>query len=231
MPLDRDLNVVEPWVHFQCCTVFLTSNVIRVLTIVNSGAIELEDIVLSFLSPKELVRYGQTSRGHNRTVNDYIQRTFRVNRVLDRYFTPTEMGYFRYLQSHSQMFISGSTALQFFDRTTYPGSDLDIYVEHRYRETIALWLVSIGYNFRPRTGQPPCVDNAKVLLEMKKKWEPDHTSVSPSHPFFESISTGYFGRGVANVYNFVRGERKIQLITSSHSPLEIVLNFHSSELR
>ena len=209
--------------------VFLTANVIRVLTLIDSAAIELEEIVLGFLSPKELISYGQTSRAHKRAVNDYIQRSFRVNRVLDRYFTPTEIGYFRYLQSRSQMFISGSTALQFFTRMTYPDSDLDIYVEHRYRETIALWLVSIGYEFRPRKGLPPKLENAKVLLEMKKKWEPDYTSVSPSHPFFESISTGYFGRGVANVYNFVRGARKIQLITSNHSPLEIVLNFHSSE--
>jgi len=48
--------------------------------------------------------------------------------------------------------------------------------------------------------------------------------------FFESTSMGYFGRGVANVYNFhkTNPDRKVQLITSYYAPLEIVLNFHSS---
>ena len=123
------------------------------------------------------------------------------------------------------MFISGSTALQFFDRTVYPDSDLDLYVEHKFRDGIAIWLEGIGYNFTPRKRF------ASLKEQLAFSWSDDpDPDLSPSNPFFESKSNGYFGRGVANVYNFFRSERKIQLITSNHSPLEIILNFHSSKL-
>ncbi len=52
------------------------------------------------------------------------------------------------------MLISGSTALQFLDRTTFLESDLDIYVEHQLRRKIALWLVAIGYKYQPTPKYP-----------------------------------------------------------------------------
>jgi len=127
------------------------------------------------------------------------------------------------------MFISGSTALQFFDRSFYADSDLDIYVEHRYCKPIALWLESIGYSFRPRkTYQSSSLD---IALEETLS-ESDFDVNNLPQGFFESASMGYFGRGVTNVYNFhkIYPDRKIQLITSFYAPLEIVLNFHSSKL-
>jgi len=121
------------------------------------------------------------------------------------------------------MFISGSTALQFFDRSFYTDSDLDIYVEHRYCKPVALWLESIGYTFKNRN-KHQC-QKLEVALE-----ETLFLDLEMEEGFFESQSIGYFGRGVANVYNFHKldPDRKIQLITSYYAPLEIVLNFHSS---
>lgn len=159
----------------------------------------------------------------------YVQRTFSLEHVLKRFFTLPEIYYFRVLQSQTQMFISGSTALQFFDRSLYPDSDLDIYVEHRSRQTIVAWLCGIGYEFKPRQFR-----NSNVIFSLEEEMEvtvESHcTGGSPSAPFFEPKVTGYFGRGVTNVYNFFKynPDRKIQLITSNHSPLEVVLNFHSS---
>ena len=152
-----------------------------------------------------------------------MRRAFRINHVLKRYFTPPEISTFRYLQSRSQMIISGSTALQFFERSIYPDSDLDIYVEERYKDMVAVWLVSIGYTFRHRKWQP--------TLEVLESWK-EFLDVSPSDgPVLEPNSTDYMGQGIEDVYNFVRGdpEVKIQLITSSSSPLEIMLNYHSSK--
>jgi hypothetical protein len=159
-----------------------------------------------------------------------MRRTFFLERILERFFTPPEIYYFRVLQSQTQMFISGSTALQFFDRSLYPDSDLDIYVEHRSRQTIVAWLRGIGYEFKPRQ-----IRNSNVTFSLEEEMgvtvEPYCTGGSPSAPFFEPEITGYFGRGVTNVYNFFKynPERKIQLITSNQSPLEVVLNFHSSK--
>ncbi len=39
--------------------------------------------------------------------------------------------------------------MQFFDRDTYPDSDLDVYVEHRYVRVLTDWLVNIGYEYKP----------------------------------------------------------------------------------
>ena len=127
------------------------------------------------------------------------------------------------------MFISGSTALQFFDRSFYADSDLDIYVEHRYCKPIAQWLESIGYSFQHRNTYQS--ETLEMALEETLS-DPDFVMNNLPQGFFDSTSMGYFGRGVANVYNFhkVDPDRKVQLITSYHAPLEIVLNFHSSKL-
>jgi hypothetical protein len=119
------------------------------------------------------------------------------------------------------MLISGSTALQFFDRNEYPDSDLDIYVEHRYAVHVARWLLRIGYTFVARKRQDPS-------LEVEFAETP--CTFHEGDGVFPSEEVGYFGRGVAGVFNFhkYQPDRKIQLITSLHSPMEIILHFHSS---
>ena len=129
------------------------------------------------------------------------------------------------------MFISGSTALQFFDRSFYADSDLDIYVEYRYCKPITLWLESIGYNYQPRKRCLKMLDIAFEDTPILSEFADIDMNDLP-RGFFESTSMGYFGRSVANVFNFhkINPDRKIQLITSYYAPLEVVLNFHSSKL-
>jgi hypothetical protein len=142
---------------------------------------------------------------------------------LQYFFTEEEIRYFRYWQSRTGMLISGSTALQFLDRSFYPESDLDIYVEHLYADRIAYWLLSIGYEFVPRKQQ---TKDFRIAYQAIHHGTPHHL-----HVFFPADSTGYFGKGVSEVYDFHKShpDRKIQLITSYHSALELVLNFHSSQ--
>jgi len=40
--------------------------------------------------------------------------------------------------------VSGSVALQFLDRVSYPSADLDIYVSHVNVEAAELWLLDHG---------------------------------------------------------------------------------------
>ncbi|KAF9522295.1 hypothetical protein CPB83DRAFT_864681 [Crepidotus variabilis] len=179
-----------------------------------------DDVFMSVLSPKDLVSFARSCHAHRDRVKAYTCRAFNVEKLLKNYFTTLEVHYFRYLQSRTQMFISGSTALQFFERIEYPNSDLDIYVEHRYRETVVEWLLHIGYEFKSR-GDTSLEEELKFTFP---------GFVTQTTALFESTSAGYFGRGVANVYNFYKyyPERKIQLITCHHAPLEVVLNFHST---
>jgi hypothetical protein len=187
-----------------------------------------ENVFFACLSPADIFRYARTSRAAYSAVESFTRRAFRVQPLLSRFFTDSEIKYFRYWQWQTGMFISGSTALQFFDRSFYADSDLDIYVEHRYCKDVAVWLVCIGYTFQRRNASQS--QTLEMALEETLQSEIDVNSLSQG--FFESASMGYFGRGVANVYNFHKAnpERKIQLITSYYAPLEIVLNFHSSEL-
>lgn len=110
------------------------------------------------------------------------------------------------------MIISGSTALEFFDRTEYANADLDLYVDHHFREPIILWLQSIGYTFMPRPSIG--LQNLDAVLEDEAM-----PTFSVRYP------------NAMLVLDFIRWNPRpiIQLITSSASPLELVLNFHSSE--
>jgi hypothetical protein len=168
--------------------------------------------------------------------------------VLEKYFTDDQILHFRHLQATTGMVISGSTALQFFERVLYPESDLDLYVEHRYRRPIALWLASIGYRYVPA--------RAKVTSEHQ---DPHHgvdsitatqstleEALAANVPRLPDISMGYdprpsiffYGSGggyldATSILNFEKrdecyGHRKIQIISSPRSPVEMILNFHSS---
>jgi hypothetical protein len=59
-------------------------------------------------------------------VKDYFARAFNIEKRLSRYFDDPKS--FRKLQAETLTVISGSTALQFFQRNFYPESDLDLYV-------------------------------------------------------------------------------------------------------
>lgn len=106
------------------------------------------------------------------------------------------------------MIISGSTALGFFDRTEYSNANLDLFVDHRFRRPIVIWLKSIGYNFLPRHE----LTSLSVALEVEPI--PDQ-NLPTSILVFDFIHTNHLS--------------KIQLITTSASPLEVILRFHSSE--
>ena len=182
-----------------------------------------DDLLFSCLSPANLFRYAATCKTARSSVSSYCQRAFKIGNQLKYFFTEEEIRYFRYWQSRTGMLISGSTALQFLDRSFYPDSDLDIYVEHLYADRIAYWLFSIGYEYVPRKQQAKDFRIAYQAIH--------YGTPHPLHPFLPPDSTGYLGKGVGDIYDFhkSRPDRKIQLITSYHSPLELILNFHSSQ--
>ncbi|KAF9456065.1 hypothetical protein BDZ94DRAFT_1276577 [Collybia nuda] len=181
-----------------------------------------EDLFFSCLSPGDLYRYSLTQKSAYSQVKSYRSRAFKISSRLSRFFTPEEIILFRYCQSNTGMLISGSTALQFFDRSEYEESDLDLYVEHRYAALIGKWLQRIGYTFVAREQhQSSAFDGAHSDT-------PSGNHVDQG--IFSSSLEGYFGRGVAGVFNFHKffPDRKIQLITSLYSPLEVILHFHST---
>ena len=91
-------------------------------------------VIFGFASVLSLFRLRPVNRYFAEIVRIYIQNTFTVEKVLDKFFPPYQSNFllpaeFRQVQASSGAIISGSTAVQFFARTRYPESDLDVYVD------------------------------------------------------------------------------------------------------
>ncbi|KAI0765134.1 hypothetical protein C8Q74DRAFT_1031334 [Fomes fomentarius] len=122
--------------------------------------------------------------------------------------------------------ISGSFALQFLDRTYYPGSDLDLYVhpDDSILE-ICLWLEQEGYVYVPASRQNPM-----LRVEIAHIRTSPHTDVEHA-----DVLTQYDTSSVRGILYFERSSpqdpcdiRKVQVMVSHNSPMEAILCFHST---
>lgn len=114
------------------------------------------------------------------------------------------------------MLVSGSAALQFFDRSFYPESDLDLYVSVQFYKQVGNFLLNEGYVFTP---------DSKQFHNFNKAAE------QPEEP--EDAWHTYRFKGVCHVFTFTKersGETlKVQMLVAKRCPIEVVLFFHSSE--
>jgi hypothetical protein len=101
--------------------------------------------------------------------------------------------------------ISGSTALQFFDRTIYQRADLDLYLDSRYLGVWKSKVFGFGYKLVPR-------------VERKE------TPSDSGYPCFEEIDT-------LDSFKHEGTNKVIQLMATKASPVRAILDFHSSEFR
>ena len=101
----------------------------------------LYDLIFDSCMVRSLVRLLRTCHTLRLSVQDYISRRFNITELLSRYFHHSET--FRHLQA----VISGSSALQFLDRSCYPKSDLDLYVPLAWRAKVGQYLLKEGYTF------------------------------------------------------------------------------------
>lgn len=183
----------------------------------------IHDAIFLHLTPLEFLRVGRTCKLANSIVHTFIKRTFNINRFLARFFPDGTA--FRSLQARTGTLVSGSFALQFFDRTSYPESDLDLYIPAKYDRQVVSWLVLHGYKFTPNAGQPADLEKA-----MEKAKEDGFVTGIVDDPHSE-----YTERSIEAVYNFSKPSQndtpqlKIQCIIARLAPMHVVLSFHSSE--
>lgn len=180
-------------------------------------------MILDPLSPAELYKYARTCKNAQSLVHAYIRRRFQLHKLLGRYFSDAEILEFRLLQFNTGRVISGSAALQFFNRTVYAESDLDLYVEHRYRKSIAIWLRQIGYQYTPHSSSTfTTLDNALWSAGPGSALTGIKTTTGRHPQYYEAILVLTFEKH--------HPYRKVQVITSMFNPISKVLRFHSSEL-
>ena len=147
----------------------------------------------------------------------YNRIAYNINKLLLRYFTDDQIEPFRLLQDKTGTLISGSAALQFFDRTFYEESDLDLFVSAPNTKELVYFIRNCGYSYVPRGGQDPDFDKAIA------------TTTNGNRDFMgEDDYIDSLGGGMTGVWSFVRDNKKIQVISVRHSPLAVVLTFHSS---
>ncbi|KAF8184041.1 hypothetical protein K438DRAFT_1766486 [Mycena galopus ATCC 62051] len=165
------------------------------------------DALFAQLPTRELVRLMQTCRVIYFLVKDVC---FDVDRLLSPFFGGRiKARQFREMQRRTGILISGSTALQLLNRVVWPDADLDIYVPRASAAITVVYLGELGYTFHRRGGQ--------------------HENISAQ--LFEKCLyniPNYLGRGIADVLDFHKGDKKIQVIIPMTSPIEIIFSFHSS---
>ncbi|THU91928.1 hypothetical protein K435DRAFT_673033, partial [Dendrothele bispora CBS 962.96] len=169
------------------------------------------DLVLSNLGPIDRHNYSLASKETLGTVRSFNDRAFRISKLLAPYFSDDQhIVQFRELQYHHGILISGSTALQFFDRVTYQGSDLDLYVNVDHAAPLLVFLSEIHYVFVPRSpGQ----------CEFQRRLSENNLG---------QLRRRYEGRGIMIVFDHIKDGKKIQVIVTKQGPIDCILSFHST---
>ena len=175
----------------------------------------LYDLIFDASSATSLVRLLSTCHALNIAVRDYLKGAFNILTYLFPYF-PNPLS-FRLLQRSTGTIISGSTALQFFDRSYYPESGLDLYVPLCWRRQVGDYLLEQGYTFVPNSWQD--VDFGLAVMDER---------------FLTNKAVYGSFMGIAVVYIFVkdvpgRGKLKVNAVVAVRSPMEVILRCHSSK--
>ncbi|KAH8092515.1 hypothetical protein BXZ70DRAFT_951211 [Cristinia sonorae] len=177
----------------------------------------IHDVIIFYLTPLEFLRLSRTCKLVHSIVRSYIKRTFNINRFLSRFFTDPVS--FRALQARTGTLISGSSALQFFDRTFYPKSDLDLYLQPFADREVAEWLFLDGFKFVPNATQPndweDAIEEATTRL---RNWNPMYPSRS-IHAVFDFSKPSPHDPKVTLI---------VQCMVSQTTPIEIIMLFHST---
>lgn len=182
------------------------------------------DGIFSRISPATFIRFGRTCRVARDAVHNFCSRAFSINRHLLRFFSDP-IG-FRSLQARTGTLISGSNALQFFDRSFYPESDLDLYTHPGHTREVGLWLIHEGYQFVPSPSQEGSFEEL-----VGNDW--DGLARRYYQDIDEDMQTGqqYRVSGVQAIFSFTKiaagKELKVQIMEAKTTPLQCILGFHS----
>lgn len=206
-----------------------------------------EDIhmsVMGQLSLNALRWYSLTSKAIYDEVQIFYQRNYSLNPILEPFIPSEHIPAFRRLQKENGLVISGSVALQFFTRITYPESDLDLYVEYACTFEVGTWLESeVGCTALDRHSEPRpfnltfswCISSGYLRgsLPSSGSW---YTSLPGNRESVvltdraENVGGNYSFKGIRAVISFLSpiNSRKIQLIICHRNVMEVILGFHSS---
>ncbi|TFK59315.1 hypothetical protein BDN72DRAFT_729307, partial [Pluteus cervinus] len=146
-----------------------------------------------------LANFAKTCTRFRTLAHNFYGRAFDATKPLKKHFTPTEIVEFHARMQYAGALISGSTALQLFERVDYPNSDLDVYVQEDRCNGLLSWLEN------------------RYDLTGASRWyrDPPHTGRALSRVY--TFQRNFYGRRTA-----------VQLIVTANNPLEAILEFNLS---
>ena len=106
--------------------------------------------IFDFSDTRTLLNWMATCRTLQATTKQYIAQAFDMNIIYRKFFdTDEDILIFRRQMAKAGALVSGSQVVQYFSRSHYAGSDLDLYVHHLESEYIAICLLELGYKYVP----------------------------------------------------------------------------------
>lgn len=205
-----------------------------------NSALELYFRVFDCLSPLDIIAASHASKIWYNASQRYFGNA--LWRLLLRFFNRREAEELRVLQAELGVVISGSSAIQFFQRMFIEDSDLDIYVEHSHALRLGCFLERIAFISKETEenqgdSEPTIFTPDMALVASESSFEDAYYSHDPSinsrsrRRRFHSIRRpDYELFGIADVFTFQRGGKVVQIIASRGPVLQLILSFHSSTL-
>lgn len=175
---------------------------------------DVDNALLSALSPRELAVVERTCREGRDRVARYRHRSFNFAEAIKRFVPFRHLLAFRQMLRVTGSVISGSFALAFMGRFPWHANDLDLYVELRHVFAVHDFLLECGYRYRPRPTQLRSFLEQYALVAAK-----------------EEDRDGYPLGSLRAAFDFVRiGDRAtvVQLLVTPVAVVEVILGFHSS---
>ncbi|EIW78017.1 hypothetical protein CONPUDRAFT_146078 [Coniophora puteana RWD-64-598 SS2] len=182
------------------------------------------ETLFSMLSPRESIQVSRSCQAAHDAYLNFTHRAYDINRHLFYFFSDPVA--FRSLQARTGTLISGSDALQFLERTVYPGSNLNIYTHPGHTLEVLDWLVNAeGYRYAPFPRRP------RNYRDDVKPWDPQQSSMR-WNTWVRDNGTGENGLG--KIYPFTKvsgygGERlRVQVMEAHMSPFIAITSFYST---
>ncbi|TRM60861.1 hypothetical protein BD626DRAFT_406670 [Schizophyllum amplum] len=180
-----------------------------------------DDLLCSCLETVDLLRYALVCRDTHRTVMSYRTRAFDIRHTLRAFFSDPEIIQLRETLGLTGAVISGSVAVQFFDRCRFAHCDLDLYVERHAVRQLFAFLVGVGYTYRPKPFQPPTIQDILRPGGALRRNTGEDTG----------DDTEYDGLSICGVFNFRRPsypDAVVQVLVAKHTVVDVLLGFHST---
>ncbi|TFK60847.1 hypothetical protein BDN72DRAFT_723654, partial [Pluteus cervinus] len=152
----------------------------------------------------DLIRFASINVWARDLVSGYMAEHFSIYKLLEPFFHSPDITALRKLQQELGVVISGSQALQFFDRRTFEDSDLDLYAHSTVSPRVEAWLSSVGYKRAVIVERP---EVAREGQRIDSFYEGPITRVATFHSRLPSRS------------------RTVQVISTRDTVMEVILAF------